>query len=257
MDQKLSKCRLCLEENKLCKSHIYPEFMYKNCYDDNHRFIEFSANEHSFNKKRLKGFYEELLCIECEKNFQQYEDYAKSVLYDDIKPMIKLKRTPYSTTGYNYTKFKLFILSLLWRTSISSLNFFRLASLGKYEDKLRVILFRGLKTNIDNFPCVLYQTHIDHKLADGVFMQIYPGKAKADGRTIYQFIVDGLYVFIGVGICSKMSFPDGSSISPENLRVGYDEIRKVDHFLEIYNRLFLQGKFSEFEKRYLIPKKCN
>jgi len=249
--QILSKCHLCLEEKVLCKSHIYPEYMYKHCYDDNHSYIEFNADEHSFNKKRRKGLYEKLFCRGCEDIFKRYEDYAKSIIYDDLKPAIKLKRTPYSTTDYNYTVFKLFILSLLWRASISSLDTFKLARLGKYEEELREILHRGLETNVDNYPCVLYQMHIRHKLSDGIFMEIYPRKTKHDGRTIYQFIVDGLFIFIGVGVCSIKTFLQGSSVSPENLRVGYDELTKLDEFLNTFDRLTRQDKFSEYEKNHI------
>jgi len=89
--------------------------MYKYCYDENHSFIEFNADERLYNKRRRKGLYEKLFCRNCEDIFQQYEDYGKTVIYDDIKPTIRLKREPYTITDYNYTDFKLFILSLLWR----------------------------------------------------------------------------------------------------------------------------------------------
>jgi hypothetical protein len=221
--------------------------MYKECYDDNHSYIEFNADEKSFNKKRRKGLYEKLFCRACEDIFQSYENYGKTVLYDEIKPRIKSEKSPCNIEDYDYTKFKLFILSLLWRASVSSLSAFKLASLGKYENELRNILYNGLETKIENYPCVLYQTHIAHNLSDGVFMEIFPRKAKTNGRTIYQFIVDGLYVFIGVGVCSIKSFRQGASISPENLRIGYDELSKLDDFLNMFERLFRQNKFSKYK----------
>lgn len=222
--------------------------MYKNCYDGEHSYIEFNADEKSYNKRRRKGLYEKLFCRDCEDIFKGYEDYAKLVLYDEIKPRIKVKRAPCSLAEYDYTKFKLFILSLLWRASIS--NAFKLVSLGRHDEELRVILRDGLNTNIDNFPCLLYQLHIGHNLSDGVFMEIHSGKAKYDSKSICQFIVDGLFIFIGVGVCSIQTFPRGSSVSPQNLRVGYDELRKLDSFLDIFERLSIQNKFSKYERNH-------
>ena len=221
--------------------------MYKKCYDDNHSYIEFDADEKSFNKRRRKGLYEKLFCRACEAIFQSYEDYGKAVLYDKIKPRIKSERSPCSIENYDYTKFKLFVLSLLWRASVSSLSAFKLVNLGRYEHELRDILYNGLETRVENYPCILYQTHTAHNLSDGVFMEIFPRKTKADGRTIYQFIADGLFVFIGVGVCSIKSFRQGASVSPECLRVGYDELSKLDDFLDLFERLSWQNKFSEYE----------
>ncbi len=221
--------------------------MYKHCYDNNHSYIEFNADEQSFNKRRRKGLYEKLLCRDCEDIIQEYEDYGKLILYENIKPRMRTNCEPCSITSYNYTKFKLFILSLLWRASISKLDAFKFANLGKYEEELRGILLNGLETVVNNYPCVLYQTHTGHNLSDGVFMEIYQKKTKYDGRTIYQFIIDGLFIFIGVGICSIKSFRQGSSISPENLRVGYDELHKLDDFIGLFCRLSKQNKFTVYE----------
>lgn len=38
----MGSCKLCLEEKILLKkSHIIPEFMYKDLYDENHKLISF------------------------------------------------------------------------------------------------------------------------------------------------------------------------------------------------------------------------
>lgn len=244
----MSKCRLCLQEKILCKSHIYPEYMYRAAYDEKHSYLEFDADEKSFNKRRSKGLYEKLFCRSCEDIFKAYEDYGKELLYDDVKQKIRSTKSPYIVKSYDYVTFKLFVLSLLWRASISRLNAFKYASLGVYENNLREILYSGLALEVNNYPCILSQTHINGNLSDGVFMEIVPRKAIADGRTIYQFIIDGVFVFIGVGVCSIKSFRAGSSVNPENLWVGYDDLFKVDGFVDTFRRLKKQNKFSVYEK---------
>ncbi len=56
-------CRLCLQDSVLRKSHIIPEFFYKNTYDEEHRLPEISLNPAVPNRwRRRKGVYERMLC---------------------------------------------------------------------------------------------------------------------------------------------------------------------------------------------------
>ncbi len=89
--------------------------MYSRCYDKNHSFIEFNVAKGQYNKKRRKGIYEKLLCRECEHIIQEYEDYAKYILYDDAKVEIAATKKPYCNESYDYRLFKLFVAILLQR----------------------------------------------------------------------------------------------------------------------------------------------
>jgi hypothetical protein len=59
------------------------------------------------------------------------------------------------TEGIDYDRFKLFQMSILWRASISSLEFFRLVSLGPREEILRVMLAHEQPGRPDQFGCVV------------------------------------------------------------------------------------------------------
>jgi len=246
----MTTCKLCLKTKPLCKSHIYPEYMYKHCYDDNHSYIDFDAKEDNHNKKRKKGIYEKLLCKECEGHIQKYEDYAKSIFYDDVKEYIRKNNTPYTVHEYEYKKLKLFILSLIWRASVSTINNFSKVNLGKYEETLRNILLNEEYVPVNVFPILIYQMHTGHKLSDGVFLQMYTGKSKFDGKSIFHFIADGLFFFVGIGQVTVQAFKQGASVSPENLRIGYSELSQLHTFVETFDRLKEQGKFSVYEKAH-------
>lgn len=225
--------------------------MYKHCYDDNHSYIEFDAKVGSYNKRRRKGIYDRLMCKECEKHIQRFEDYAKYILYDEAKEYIRKRKEQFFTNNYDYKKLKLFVLSLIWRASISVNDVFDKVSLGKYEEEVRNILYMELDTPVNKYPCLIYQTHTANELADGVFMAMFPTKSKSDGKTIYQFIADGLFFFVGVGTNSARTFKQGSSLSFGSLRIGYNELSKISSFNDVFNRLDRQGKFSVYEKKYL------
>ncbi|MBU1055594.1 MAG: hypothetical protein KKC46_17490 [Proteobacteria bacterium] len=223
--------------------------MYAHCYDVNHSYIEFDAEKGKYNKKRRKGVYEKLLCKKCEEIIQEYEDYGKFILYDDAKPTIGATPKPYTNEKYDYRLFKLFVLSLLWRASISTQNSFKFVSLGKYEEELRVMLLNGLETPINNYPICMYQTHINKNPSNGVFMEIYPSKSKYDGRTVYQFIADGVFFFVGVRFHSLKIFKHGSWVNQKRIQIGYDELTKLLSLVDVFVRLHRQGKFSVYEKQ--------
>ncbi|MBD3895941.1 hypothetical protein IEI94_08775 [Halomonas sp. ML-15] len=243
----MPECRLCKQERDLCKSHIFPEYMYSHCYDDNHSFIEFNAEEGKYNKRRRKGIYENLLCKKCEETIQRYEGYGKLILYDDAKPKIEASKQPYTNESYDYRLFKLFVLSLLWRSSISTQDSFKLVSLGKYEEELRMVLLDGLALPVNNYPIYLYQTHISGEPSDGVFMEIYPSKSKFDGKTIYQFVADGMFFFVGIGVNTLRTFKNGSWVNQKRLQIGYDELTTLSSLVDVFVRLHHQGKFSVYE----------
>ena len=61
------------------RSHLIPEWMYKDCYDENHKMFNVAIAEGLVNK-RQKGIYEEIICENCEKVSQHYDRYASLVL---------------------------------------------------------------------------------------------------------------------------------------------------------------------------------
>ena len=245
----MEMCQLCLKESKLCKSHIFPEFMYENTYDKNNKFFEFDLSNSYGNKYRSKGFYEKLLCRNCEELINVYEIYAHDLIYNKARPLIAENRSWIKIPEYDYDKFKLFILSLIWRCSISSLDFFESVNLGRYEEELRDILLNQKSTLVNFFPCIISQTHIDHKMPNGYFLKPCPYNTVSDDKTIYQFFADGIFFYIGVGAVFVDAFPKGSSVAPESLRISYSSVTDFDEFIKLFVNLKDEGKFNVYKKR--------
>ena len=79
----MKKCPLCLNnvENFHKKSHLLPEWMYKDIYNNNHKLIVVSLlNKHV--KKKQKGIHDEIICSKCEIESQQFDHYASLILTD-------------------------------------------------------------------------------------------------------------------------------------------------------------------------------
>ena len=74
------QCRLCLQLNKLCRSHIIPEFFYERLYTEKHKFLAIPSDENTRIIKLQKGLYEQLLCEKCESQICEYERYSRDFL---------------------------------------------------------------------------------------------------------------------------------------------------------------------------------
>jgi hypothetical protein len=140
-------CRLCGSQDKLRKSHIIPEFLYASLYDEIHGATGASTSPTQRNLIQ-KGLREYLLCTTCEGTLGEVErrvaegwDFPK-VLHNDT----------YCLTTSCYTDLKLFLLSVLWRASVSSLPEFRGVSLGSQEEELRCLLVNREPGPSTHFP---------------------------------------------------------------------------------------------------------
>lgn len=145
-DQKRT-CKLCRKNKKLCKSHIIPEFFYENIYDKDPRKFWYLKTDNIKSEKKIeqKGLRELLLCKECEVKFSKYEKYAAEIIYaKNLKSNVILKdktkssdMTIYRFQGYDYFKFKQFLMSILWRLAISK-KYFDIVNLDdKNKERIR------------------------------------------------------------------------------------------------------------------------
>ena len=229
----MKKCRLCLKQRPLLKkSHIIPEFMYHELFDNHHKFLSFSPYEHSRGSKKIKrpssGEYESnILCVKCDNDLLgSYEDYAKRVIYggylasgenpicENYSTQEGLKFT--TCSNINYKKFKIFLLSILWRASISSRPFFKLVKLNEHEEIIRSMILDGNAGTTSTYP-ILFMTYVNDKSMPTDFI-VQPQKRIISGLEAYVFIIGGMiYIFF---INSKGNFlPDfilSQTIKPTN-----------------------------------------
>src|SRR5687767_3804605 len=109
-------CALCQLKKPLRQSHIVPEFMYKPLYDSLHRFQGLSLDVYEDQQTHQKGLREELLCDDCEQLLaNKYENYAAASFYRPAVQAMKQSPIGFTMPRLDYHRFKLFLLSLLWR----------------------------------------------------------------------------------------------------------------------------------------------
>lgn len=184
-------CALCLEDKKLCKSHIYPEFLYDNIYDDDHTYRIISTSETKRVQRRPKGIYEKLLCRDCETLLSQWETHASQVLFGGVELEVVDKNGQFIASGVDYSQFKLFQISLIWRTAVASRKEVPKIDLGPHQERMRKMLLKQNPGPPHQYGCMMFfvpdQTEM---LSGGLFP---PDQFKLDGHHCYGCIFGGVF----------------------------------------------------------------
>lgn len=190
-----SSCRLCFELRPLQNSHIIPEWVYEPLYDKIHRYNVLgsdSGREASFSQK---GVRERMLCQPCETALSVYEGYARGVLIGGREIEIQRTNGGVDVLGLNYTKFKLFQLSVLWRAGVARHGFFSGVQLGSHSEQLRRMLLAEDPGKNTEYGCTLVPLVAEGQLLTDLIAQ--PASLTANGFPMVRFLFGGhawLYV---------------------------------------------------------------
>lgn len=207
-------CKLCNQERKLIKAHILPKFLFEKMKDENNAFltINYDLNDfknHRVKKVQIEDYDSKILCSDCDNRIfgRYYEDYAKIMFYGakfptEINPDCKNFIIPndgseYSIcTNFDYKRTKNFLLSLLWRASVTDRKFFDEINLGaKHSERLRKILYENLETDEEEYPIIISSFIRTKNTFENSILKPFKSK-NSDGLISYVFMIDGYqYIF--------------------------------------------------------------
>ena len=197
-------CKLCMEEKQLVKkSHIIPDCMYRNFSDEHNSYVEVLPEElldqNSLSRRRRSGIYEgDILCKNCETIISKFESYGCPILYSEgtLNPKIAINAKHFTTNkgktfstleNLDYTKFKLFLLSIIWRCSISNRVEFASVKLSPgHEETLRQMILTGDAKSIRDYPIIFSYLKNDLKSSE---ILIPPHKVRRDYFNTYRFVI--------------------------------------------------------------------
>lgn len=229
------QCKFCLKENKLIDAHILPRCFYENMRDDRNKpFLKLTNIKGEHFQKCWIGFYDSsIICEDCEKIFQKYDDYACRTLLSDFNESnfifdYSKNKVAYKLNNIEYEKLKLFFLSVLWRASVSERKEFKKVNIGPFEKSLRNMIQNNNPGQVNDFLI------ITERFNDffGKEFLMDPYKLRLGGINFYHF-----YLGAGYGFYIK--------VDQRNLEVTNDLYKlalKPDNFLYILLRNLLQSK---------------
>lgn len=129
-------CRLCPQDRVLRRSHIVPEFVYRPVFGTNHTAMVVEPKKPR-RRYRQTGFWDRLFCDDCEGKLCQLETYFADVWFKKPLRPSRLEGLEVTLSGLDYPKFKLFLLSILWRAELSTREELRDVSLGQHAEDIR------------------------------------------------------------------------------------------------------------------------
>lgn len=185
--------------------------MYQDLYDDKHKLILFKPHEllkgNTKIQKASTGDYEgDILCNDCDnKLIGGYEDYAAKAIFggqlpENEKPILTLYRNQHGVEfsgcqNLSYTKFKLFLLSILWRASISSRQLFNQINLGPHSEIIRQMILKGNPGEVSDYP-IFVMTYVNDKNMPNDVILPPQRRRMSEGHRTYVFPIGGfIYCF--------------------------------------------------------------
>jgi hypothetical protein len=183
---------------------VIPEFVYAPLYDDGGKMIGFKFGEGGIRSHLVqKGLREPLLCTSCEQLLNHDYEQPNVSLWRQLAAHDRETPpdwTPFSTPAgakgvhvkkVNYSSFKLFLLSMLWRSGVSERKEFAAVELGPYEGRLRRMLLEGTPGAKLDFPCIVFLYN-----KPGVLLP--PIRQRVNGHLMYHFILTTVQIWFFV-----------------------------------------------------------
>lgn len=187
------KCPLCGVKKELIQSHIVPEGFYKPLYDGKHRAIH--ADKKTLDTKWIqKGIREHLLCSDCDNGILgPWDKYAIELWTGAGGMPDTLPGGQIILTGVDYERFKLFHLSVLWRTAACSKTQWGKIDLGPHFERIRQIILSGKAPDENEYP-LWGMALLDDRAGNEVCkeMVFYAGHDHRWGLRIYVTVFGGV-----------------------------------------------------------------
>jgi len=233
-------CNLCKQPDvPLVNSHIIPKSICQSVAGTKGMII----SDKTHDKRSPSGIYDQIVCHECEKLFNNWDDAMVKFYKRILDNLPKNKLLPYfiEIKNYEYSKIKLFFISLLWRADVCNHIFFEDVDVGEFHRaKLSSMILNKNPGDIDDYTVMLNFFVGGEKRP----LMKKVTKCKIDNIAFYLFYIAGLVVLVK---CSK------SNIQGAEYLLNPNEPAKIylgDFFESIYPQEFYVNLKNHKNSKY-------
>jgi hypothetical protein len=200
-------CHYCNQEKgKLCKAHIIPEsfyrFMYPNGKVEGHSLFQLNRRTNYVYRNRVGVYDDTILCSTCDGLIGKLDKHGADIFLDSTPTRILQKGADelWEFENADYTTLKLFILSMLWRASISHRNEFDEVYLPeKFSIPLREMILNNNSGGLNDFSVVISQYHYIRETNNFEKLILLPKRFRLSGINYYSLLLPkGFQLFIKV-----------------------------------------------------------
>jgi hypothetical protein len=160
----LKKGQQCIE-TKLCNAHIIPAGFARFVRNESSHNLELNAEGSRRSRHQLGIFDSNILCADCDRALGVYDEYALQICKNFNGPKLKTQESLFALPDTRGEIFAKFVLSVLWRASISKRPEYSAVALGKYEEiACRILFGENRLSDMPAFQLMLrryFSSHID------------------------------------------------------------------------------------------------
>jgi len=245
------KCPLCSTTVDVLhkKSHLIPEWMYKETYDKNHKMVGVELSKEKA-KKRQNGFYDQIICKKCETDSQVFDHYASLVLtqrsisssaYKSVDRKnhhvnSKWEKHHYSIwENLNFLKVQKFVFACLIRTHFSMKRRGKYLLVEKHFQKI-LELYKNAETLDDiSYPIMVMK----YSNIDGIENITYlPFINKKDGHFVIEFASGGYFFWVYVSSHQKPRFVNSLRLKDNgNLYILHSTVEETGTYKKVLPKL--------------------
>lgn len=194
-------CKLCKEDKKLIKAHVIPESFFKTLKGpfEYLSVVPSPKCPTAVGRTYIGEYDKNILCKECDAKLGVWDEYGKEVLIDH-ETRIKEVKSNNEVIGWELKIdkpliFYKFVLSLLWRASISTRPYYNLIDLGPHEEQVRLAFERD--TFDDTYE--VFIAKFDESSVSGAEKSILnPYSARVFDRNFCRVLLNGFLISIKV-----------------------------------------------------------
>lgn len=247
---KTGKCKLCGNVKPLLnKSHIIPDSLYKYVFNSKHSLTKFESNKKNkylpnFTRHHNGEYEGGILCKNCDNAIigQSLENYGSPIFIQKILSnhitSTKFQGNGVSfnpLSGFDYQKFKVYLLSKLWRMSISNRSFFEDVDLENHEIKLRKMILNQDPGKVNEYPFILLDCNDKVLNLNGLIAS--PVRLIEDSISSYSVLIAGIVIIFQLTNEVRKPYILKHTLKPNNEL----DIIKLDHDTRIG---FLENHFQ-------------
>lgn len=137
-------CRYCEDGTDVVNAHVVPAGFFRRLRSDAGPMRILANNHEDYPRRAPTWVYDStILCSGCEPRFGEWDQYGQEILADvplGVPQKIGSHIVGYELAEWRYEPLKLFFVSLAWRASVSTHDFYRRIRLGPYESQAKAML---------------------------------------------------------------------------------------------------------------------
>ncbi len=232
-------CALCLQKRKLCRSHVVPRFLFNRLVENGNSY-EIHSSSLSIPKKMRTQLVQHLLCDSCEQLLSRWEDYASHFFEGKYLHIHKDLGKHRIAKNAKYHELKLFLMSILWRFSITTNPFLRgTTTLGKHQEIIRRMLLASDPGRSWQYGCFITALTADQQQIPDLILP--PSQIEIRKRTIHRMVIGGWSLAFTVASHNCFNRVEESMIPNQTgtFIVTFSEIFEIEYLADIINRLSL------------------